>query len=307
MKTAVFNFSKPSLTGTIASNRIAHFLANTLHVPLLWDKDVADTKWDILFLINGSFQFCKVLPEISQAIEKAGRIVWVQNDYNIIPPKPISNAESAFRKAFVNRTMRKQHPMIFWSTVRANADEYINWNSLTYNPVRPAELTALRKNAKRDLFYYGAFRANRLALFDRYFKDCPVDLTISSSSKEFERYGVSVQPTIIRNHFYEELASHGLGLYIEDKKSSIEFHSPANRFYEMLSAGLPMVFQPEAVQMMEVAGYDIREYVVREPSQLKAMMRNREAIAASQRAAWHTHYPSKLKNAVNAAYRRLTK
>lgn len=308
MKTAVFNFSKPSLTGTIASNRIAHFLAETIDAPLVWDESIDKGGLGVLFLINGSFQFCKCLDAISSAILKAGRIVWVQNDYNILPPKSVSNAESNFRKAFVTRRLKKKPDMLFWSTVRATADEYINWNSLTYEPLPIGERAALRKKASKDLFYYGAFRQNRVPLFDRYFLDCPVPVTISSGADGFHTYGrdgVVVLPSMKRGNFYQELASHGLGLYIEDKKSSMEFHSPANRFYEMLSAGLPMVFQPEAVQMMQVAGFDITPYVIRTPQDITRHMRNREAIAEAQRVAWHTHYASKLRIAVRAAYGRL--
>lgn len=313
MKTAVFSFSKPSAEGVTASGRIATFLAETIGAPLVYDSSIRDMRLDVLFLVNGAFAFCKVLPDVAMAIENAKRIVWVQNDYTIAPPKPDSKGESPFRKAFVTRAKRGMKPMIFWSTVRNAADEYINWNSLTYDPlfVSPAEKAALRKGASKDLFYYGAFRQNRVKLFDQYFQAPCVPVTISSPSKEFAaRYAtdcgiVSVQPKILRSNFYRELASHGLGLYLEDSKSSKEFHSPANRFYEMLSAGLPMVFQPEAVPMMSVAGFDITPYVVREQGDVIKFMRKREQIAEEQRQAWHTHYASKLRIAVKAAYGRL--
>lgn len=307
MKTAVFNFSKPSITGTIASNRIAHFLAKTVNAPLIWDESIDNGKLDVLFLINGSFQFCKCLAAISSAILKADRIVWIQNDYNILPPKSVSNAESNFRKAFVTRRLKGKPDMIFWSTVRATADEYINWNSLTYEPLPSNERAMLRKKASKDLLYYGAFRQNRAALFDRYFTDCPVPVTISSGADGFAKYASSAQiiPAIPRAEFYHVLASHGLGLYVEDKKSSIEFHSPANRFYEMLSAGLPMIFQPEAVQMMQVAGFDVTPYVIHTLQDIARFMRKRDDIAHAQRAEWHTHYASKLRIAVRSAYNRL--
>lgn len=312
MKTAVFNFSKPSLTGTIASNRIAHFLADTIKAPLVWDESIDNGKLDVLFLINGSFQFCKCLDAISSAILKADRIVWVQNDYNILPPKSVSNAESNFRKAFVTRRLKRKPEMLFWTTVMKKAEEsqdneYINWNSLAYEPLSAEVSEPLRRKASKDLFYYGAYRQNRIPLFDRYFIGGTVPVTISSSAAGFaERYGADrVLASIKRDNFYHELASHGLGLYIEDTKSSKEFHSPANRFYEMLSAGLPMVFQPEAAPMLKQAGIDITGFTVAAPADIPNMMRKRDTIAAAQRQRWDADYRGKLTKAVKAAYRRL--
>jgi hypothetical protein len=98
-----------------------------------------------------------------------------------------------------------------------------------------------------------------------------------------------------------------LGLYLEDDRSHREFHSPANRFYEMLSAGLPMVFQPEAVLQMAVAGYDIAPYVAASGSDaLNRALRQREAIGAAQRAAWCADYVGALKKRVKKCYKEIS-
>ena len=168
MKTAVFSFSKPSQGSTLASSRIAHFLAETINAPLVWDDSIAHVEWDVLFLINGSFHFCKHLEAVGKAVLKAKRIVWVQNDYTIAAPKPVSGAESCFRKAFVTRRRRGLPDMEFWTTVKRTAmlddNVYINWNCLTYEPLPARTRNDIRKNNCRDLFYYGAFRAGRESL-----------------------------------------------------------------------------------------------------------------------------------------------
>jgi hypothetical protein len=162
----------------------------------------------------------------------------------------------------------------------------------------------------KDLFYYGAFRAQRVAAFDRYFTGPQVPVTISSTSKKFEAYvgeNVTLMGGIDRGSFYYELGLHGLGLYIEDEKSHTEFHSPANRFYEMLSAGLPMVFQPECVEQLARACYMVERYVAT-PDKLPAMLHKRRTIAAEQAAAWGGQdLRKKLRATVLKAYKELNK
>jgi len=225
----------------------------------------------------------------------------------------VSGAESCFRKAFVTRRRRGLPDMEFWTTVKRTAmlddNVYINWNCLTYEPLPARTRNDIRKNNCRDLFYYGAFRAGRESLFDRYFLDSPVPVKISSTNAKFsERYGIEKTiPALPRDEFYLLLARHGLGLYIEDAKSSREFHSPANRFYEMLSAGLPMVFQPESADMLSEAGYDVAPYIIHglgkaARTDIKRLMRNSEDIGAAQRKAWSRGYVQDLEKAVKAAY-----
>jgi hypothetical protein len=304
-KDVVFNFSKPSVESTVASNRIARFLSDTLEIPLVYDSSVASTTPRILFIVNGAFAFCKVLPELSEAVRAARRIVWVQNDYTIVPPKLGSNAQSPFRKSFAE--LKRQYDM--WTTVAPMAaltsgSRYMNWNSLSYEPLAENTRRRLRSSASDTLFYYGAFRKERKAAFDRYFLSPAVETVVSSTSDKFSAYPVKQVSGIPRNAFFETLTGHGLGLYLEDKRSSVEFHSPASRFYEMLSAGLPMVFQREAVAMMKEAGYDIRPYVV-EPSGLRAALKDREKIGRRQRQEWSGNYVQTLRSRVKKSYHAL--
>lgn len=306
MSNAIFSFSKPVPNSTVISNHIALFLSNVLGLPVYYDKEVATIKPDILFIVNGAFAFCDSLEPLATAIRAADRIVWIQNDYTIKPPKRDGDAQSPFRKAFVERAQAGYPDVDYWTTVRLNASktpfsEYINWNMLTYQDSQ----LSFNKSGD-DLFYYGAFRNNRQRYFDRYFAR-PYSLTsISSTSKKFAaRYPhVTVQAGIPREYFYQDLNSHGLGLYIEDPKSHKEYHSPANRFYEMLSASLPMVFQPESQPMLQRAGYDVTPFVVENRKDIARMMRIRKSIWRKQRD-WCGSYRAGLAQQVAAAYQKL--
>jgi hypothetical protein len=308
MKVTLFSFTKPTPSGRQAHIKIANYLSKLYEVPCLHDDAVGDEKPDLLLLVAGAFAFCGSLAAVGAAVQRAGRVVWVQNDYTIAPPKAQSAAESPFRAAFRVRAQKRLPAVDYWTTVKANAtatarSAYVNWNALAYEPLTRTDLAHLRHGATDTLLYYGAFRANREEYFDRYFTDPPVPVVLSGSSKKWDdkTYKVTRVPTIT-DHFTRTLASHGLGLYLGDKKSHHEDHSPSTRFYEMLGAGLPMVFQPEAVTTLGMAGYDVSPWMLNgSRTQLRDFMRNREAIGAMQRQAWTKDYPRILRRQVRFA------
>lgn len=313
MKAAIFTFQAANASSIIASTHLALWLGQILGLPVIDNETVCDTTWDVLIIVNGAFAFCKHLEPLSSAIINAGRIIWVQQDYTIAPPKPVSKAESPFRFAFALRHRDGKPGIDYWTTVRANATAtknsvYINWNALTYTPLP----TGLREQTKRSLLYYGAFRQGRVDSFDRVFIEPTVPITISSSragqAKFKNSYPNCEVVHIGRERFLETLAGYGLGLYIEDKRSHTQFHSPANRFYEMLSAGLPIVFEPASAPMLIEAGFDVSPFVFAQPEDLPTMMRNRNQIGERQRKMWcGVDYRSDLTKSAKAAWKRYIK
>ena len=295
MKNLIFSFIKPSPDSIVASSRIALFLAEELKAPLTYKGDVSDEEVDTLFLVNGAFAFCKCLPELYKAVTTAKRIVWVQNDYTITPPKNTGDAQSPFRKAFVDRKLAGLPDIDYWTTIEPNATKtkgsaYINWNALTYDPDALQELT----NPIKDVFYYGSFRENRTQMFRKYLSGKSTEVTVSSPRDKFREFfdlqkslGVACEPKIQSEFFHRELVQHGIGIYIDDEKSQREFHSPANRFYEMLSAGLPMVFSEESVHMLAKAQIFVGEFVTTgKDSEYKRMLKNRADIRERQQELW---------------------
>lgn len=307
MKTAVFSFINPSPNSMIASARIARFVAEVLDVPLVWDESIRKTRWDLLILVNGAFSFCNVRDDVAVAVRKARRIVWIQNDYAIYPPVHDGVAESTFRRAFVRREEKGLPRMDLWTTIEERVDQtkysrYVNWNMLTALN-RPLYIDP---HARDDLFYYGSWRQYRDKSFDRFFAGKKMDVTISSASKKFvERYPHAyIAGMVPRDEFYHELNMHGFGLYIEDARSHKQFHSPANRFYEMLSAGLPMLFEPESRTMLKKAGFDPKEFIVRNQRDVRGLLGSRRAIADIQRDAWWRDFRGELTDRVLSVYRK---
>jgi hypothetical protein len=278
----------------VASVRIAKWLQKKLDMPLVWNDEIGKMNdLDVLVIVNGAYGFSSVLDLLGEAIYRAKTVVWVQNDYTIIPPINNGDAETPFRKAFVRRKEDGKSDTIYWSTCekwfsKPNSHQ-VNWNQLTFDEDYDEKIVIpnRRKLATNTLLYYGSFRKDRVELFDRYFAAPFVKTIVSCPNDKFkEAYPNIVSTGPIKEDFFNVIGSYGLGLYVEDRKSSREYHSPANRFYEMLSAGLPMVFQPECGPMLRKAGFDPEPYFVHKASDIKKIMADREDVGMLQRAQW---------------------
>lgn len=316
----IFSFVRISERSMVASVRIARWLHEHLDVPLVDDDSIQEGKLDTLIIVNGAYGFSKNLAALGSAIERARVVVWVQNDYTIIPPRDEGDASSPFRRAFVLRKEQDKLPTIFWSTCEKwfsrPGSHRVNWNMLTFDVKFDLRIIAKRrKSSTNTLFYYGSWRdgsgkSSRVPLFERYFRNpygAELHQTVISSPVEKFRnaYPKCTHVGAITNNFYDVVGGHGLGLYIEDRKSSEEFHSPANRFYEMLSAGLPMVFQPEAGPALRREGHDPTPYVASNARQIEKFMKNREDIGKRQREDWVAPYQRRLIDQVTVARRAL--
>ncbi len=305
MKTVLFSFLGDSPGSIIPSSRIARFVAKELKVPAYWnDAAIAEEKKiDVLIIVNGAYAFCRCLEELAVAIERARRIVWIQNDYTIIPPIPDGDAKSPFRRAFVDRHNKQRSHLEFWTTCEKLAratplSTYVNWNALTWDPAPTRQIASARKTAGDDLFYYGSYRhasghSSRVKYFDRYLSTKRIPVTISSPShgdnpnpKFVERFPHATHTGKFKQDLLSEIARHGAGLYIEDQMSHRDFHSPANRLYEMASAGLPIIFQLESVRMLEKAGMDVSDWACLTEDKMVELFKRREEIGAEQQKAF---------------------
>lgn len=244
---------------TVASARVARFISTKLGLLLVDTKQKAyelrGCNIGKLIIVNGPMAFCDFLPELSDLVRATkrndGRVIWVQQDYTIMPPSATSKAESPFRRVFAELGLRPD----FWTTCENNilrpGDRYINWNQLTYDQ------QPFRMMNKNSVLYYGAYREKREESFKRFLYGLNCPITISTTTRRMKKFqelgiGASFVPTF--DDVIKDACHFDAALYIEDDKSHTQFHSPANRFYEMLSAGVPMFFDYKAVPMLEKAG-----------------------------------------------------
>jgi len=288
MKTAVYSFIALSDNSMVASVKVAKFVAATLGLPLTSDARTLNNDLDVLIIVNGAFAFAKNLQEIHDVILGAKRIVWVQQDYSIVPPINNGNAQSPFRRAFVERHEQGKPHLEFWTTCEKESTTtplsvLINWNCLSM-----LDKPLTRTTTQNDVGYYGSFRIGRVKAFERFFSNPRCKMVISSPSKQFaEKYShKNIEHVGIQQDLLSWLNGRGLGLYLEDNRSHREYHSPPNRFYEMLSAGLPMVFEEAAGATMRKAGYDPGDYTVSSALDMARRLDVRQEIEIQQQKRW---------------------
>jgi hypothetical protein len=276
-----------------ASAKIAKFLSSHLNVPLVDCAEKAND-YDTLFIVNGPMAFCGFLDELAEMVNDCERIIWVQNDIIIKPPTTDptkTRAESPFRVAFANYGK----PLDYWTTIPSNVktdgSAYVNWNLLTYEFIE--EFPDWRREG---LFYYGAYRTDREKYFKKYFSDPDLPVTISATpipGRKFQSISEHIRVIPASQNIIKTCREYQASLYIEDNKSHSIYCSPANRFYEMLSSGIPILFDKNSVKTMEIAGYDVSPFVV---SSSQSILERFNALTEIQldQLEWHRDYKKEL-------------
>jgi hypothetical protein len=100
-----------------------------------------------------------------------------------------------------------------------------------------------------------------------------------------------------------------VGLYIEDAHSHKVYTSPANRFYEMLSAGVPMLFDRSTLGTFQQAGYDTAQFLPYAPKLddsnrvelVQRTLANAAEVADTQQRLWARDYRDELETQLQAA------
>jgi len=300
MKLKIFTFIKPSESATMFSHKMARFISQELGEPIYWNDEIDGEDLDLLIIVGGGMPFCRHYEALGKAVLRSENVVYCTNDYATTKlPAPDNHAKTPFRKSFRLRHKHKMKPPQVWSTLE-EADAFINWNAIAWQP----NFKWSEKNKPR-LIYYGSWRRGRVGMFDKFFMAPKVSTVISNSSGRFEeRYPKCEHIDSLTPNIVENLAQYGLGLYLKDPKSEIE--PPACRFYEMLSAGLPMVFHHDCREMLSQY-FDVADNtLVSDVEDIARAMRNRKQIAWDQ-TVWHVDHSQETKKQFHAAMKGLTK
>jgi len=294
----VMHFTKCSRTSTIASARIASFIERTISqsfeepVELIHEAASAHhaaDKHSILFVVNSPFGFCDWRDRAIRIAENATSIIWVQNDYAIKPP-------SQFKKFGIKIDE-------WWTTcmdVATGADgRYIDWNMLTYND-RLRQQGTEASQVIPGLLYFGAYRQGRQSSFEEYLNTVLYQVRVSTTRKNIEKFMQMNSHKTIK--YYEPFQTLGqlvrfqTSIYIEDDGSHGQNHSLANRFYEMLSAGVAICIDEKASSIFKV--YDLpqwQDFVVSSAHDVrKVVEKNYKEWSTRQAKLWRRDYISEL-------------
>lgn len=302
----VVHMTKVVAGSTVASGRIATFISTTLDLPLIDTEAKAQglKEIDTLIIVNGPMAFCDFLPELGRLVSIAHKVVWVQNDYTIAPPKASGDAESPFRKAFADKKLRP----IYWTTVSDNVqggdDTYVNWNALTWD-VRPMQVPEVQ-----GLFYYGAFREHRVKSFEKFFSTEYYDVHISTTGQratKFKSIAPNVNIVAPSKDIISDIGKYQASIYIEDDKSHHQFHSLANRFYECVSSGGPLLVDANCVGVFAGAGVQLKpDWIVRDAKDVYEALTQSIVISEAQRTVFgELNHKEQLFNQLLDAYAKL--
>jgi hypothetical protein len=273
------------------TSRIGNFIAQTLGVPFIHNKETLQLykdKYDVLFTVYGHLLFCKYREELLELYNNAEHIVHIENDHAF-------KVDPRFGRDNIRR----------WTTVVRNAtgknDEWINWNRLTW---RNGYWEHNPEYTKKGLVYYGAYRPDRVRIFKQYMLDnLPYNMHIVGYPRNIKKFK-AIAPTLnVYSAFdqVEQLRAFQAALYIQDTFNDQNYGCPANRFYEMLYCGIPMIFDSrcagtfETASQTEAVTYDIRPYMVSSPQEIPDLLCKSIRIKNEQHERWYKDYSVALK------------
>lgn len=269
---ALVNFMPIRRASTISCNNIARYLADKFGFTVIDNKEACKPKkYAALVIVNGASLYCDFREELKALCEKNDRIIYVGNDYKIEIPSQIS-----FIKKMPGFTLVANHD----NFANYKNYKYVNFNQLTFEPNK--ELVGKRYSG---IAYYGAYREGRELYFKKYFSaNSGKDVFISSSiggRKKFTRINPKINFFEMKN-VIRDFSLFESTIYIEDKRTHKLYNSPANRFYECLSAGVLIYFDKSCLNTFNRAGIDISEFVIDSPVEIiydeKTLHKQRELL-----------------------------
>ena len=258
---------------------LCRYVAEHYDIPFIHNKDTAivyNDTYDVLFVKYGILLFCNYREELFEIYRKAKRIISLEEDYTM-------DADYRFLK------LNPKYEIISNMPFRAEetGGEYLNWNRLTWENDIP-----MHDPIVRGLGYYGSYRPDRSVYFEKYFKDAPYQVSISTFGRnslkfrDLDRNIRMFDPFKNRN----KIQAFESVLIVEDVFTHTHYNSPPNRFYECLSRGVPMLFDASTKNTYKEAGYDIDPYIVTSQSDVEYKLKSIEEIRQEQRLVWFRDY-----------------
>lgn len=304
-KIVIIHFNKITASTTLASAQIVRYLSKKLDAVVLdqYNENFGEgkfwgNKFDVAFLVSSASGFAtpEFREQVGEIMAHADIPIFCQNDY-------VNTIAGQVGKWF-DKVGRPRTDIRNWSSVapwiRKQGDEYINWNML--NMRYSSEGPPAFRPQYDGLLYYGAFRKGRMPYFSRWLSSDRYEVHIGTTERARKSFDSLVPPGPggltyhhdIRGTVPETLARFRLGLYLQDERCVKDFCSISCRFYEMISAGLPMVFDPTCISTFErdarvYGGYEIDPlpYIVAGHNDVVGMLANAEQIAREQTICWY--------------------
>lgn len=298
LKIATLHINSVSEDSISTGVRLVKYLSEFFDCPFIHNQKTAlaymDT-YDVLFVKYGILAFCDYRKELFEIYKKAKRIIAIEEDYTMTPD---------YRLTKLNPSLE------VWTTLPWRAEEiggvYINWNRMTFQWDAKWQRAQLPSPALYGLGYYGAYRPDRVEFFEKYFVNTPYTVYVSSFQRNHLKWRDLNSEIKIFAPFKnrKQISCFQSVLYIEDKFSNTHYCSPANRFYECLSVGVPMLFDKSCIGTFKKAGMDISQFTVDSQRDVVRALKRTKEISAEQRSLWFRNYKEELFEDVKQAVRK---
>lgn len=287
-------------SSTVATVRLTKYIATRLarkgfDVSLIDCKEKCSPKrYDALITVNGVFLFCSFRQQYAALVMSNNRHVWIGQDYNPsmwIPSVAGFDIKSKFYGKS-DATLIAAYQRKTSNHCKIPKYKYLNWNQLTHVPNMSEQIPSVP-----GVMYYGAFREHREVYFQKYFCDAPYALNLSAPTSKhlakFKKIAPSANFFQFEKQIQQEAGRFECAIYIEDTYSHVGtktgiYSSPANRFYEYLSAGVLTFFDKSTKGTFDIAGIDISPWIVDSKFELKEKMKN-HALRKMQRELYLTN------------------
>lgn len=311
MKQVVLHTTPCAEPTTVASARVAQFLSRRLDIPLVAGKYTDDDvkMYQRVFYVNsmGAFATPEFRTFMKVMVRNCEQLIYVQNDYTI---HPISQTQKAMRDKGWSHDFPFEKGPILWSTVPEMLckpqDSYVNWNRLTYNPC----VVAPPEGRVPGLLYWGSYRLGRVPSFQRYFEQNLYKVHLAMSKRVLARFAVhDMDNNLVQAKqwkFPDEIAHYQATIYIEDEAQHDGYHSPPNRVYEALSAGLALFIDRACVPSLLKSNLAVKpEWIVESARDVAEKLPDFYRIALDQRSIWGNSHVAQTWKEVREAYDKL--
>lgn len=272
----------------VSSLRICWYLQEHLEFDVVWDAyhpaPELPTRIDELWFVCSSWAFLEdnFRKRTLEIFPLADKVVWCNNDKNV-----------PFHAYHLGRC-RADARVFALTTVRDIAERFempatFDWNRLTWSPL---VVTTPHKERLSRIAYYGSFRPDRLKTFDRYLPAWGNRFTMAAANgKDLKRFSArypTIEVTPRTPDAFQFLDRYAVTPILEDRYAYTHHVSPPNRFYEALSAGTAMFFEPESVSQWGEYGYDVAPFVI--PPDPNEMLERAGKVARSQARRWAKNF-----------------
>ena len=203
-------------------------------------NQISNFKSNDIIINIGNHQYfgSKILNELGKKISKVGRTVFFMDDYQAPPAtqlrKAIVGNSNLLITNFLEPVKRKSISMF--------KQVQVNLNKASF------DLQPLVESSRPSAFiYWGSCRNGREDLFVRYFKPELYPTFVSASDRGHNRFTnmlLNYRPLPKMKNLLASLQNFGFTVMIQDAKQPKM--NPPNRFYEAISAGLPIFFDYES-------------------------------------------------------------